>query len=360
MNKAAGGFILLFFLLCFSAGCTVPGADTSAKLPEISESAPPVTVVVITPIPTPTPEPTPTPPTPTPIPELVVNFAGDCTFSDISMQKTQYSFSTVYDREGPDYFFAKVLPIFEADDLTVVNLEGPLSDLPPVVPDKEWWFKGRAEFVKVLAGSSVEAVSIANNHTMDAGRAVYEDTKKNLDEAGVLWSDSTQRVYLKKDGISVSAYCDHIGDALAATEKNRLLKHIGEAKKDSDFILIYLHGGAEGLTQPETWRVKLSQELVDAGADVVIWSHAHRLQPLEAYGQGYIHYGLSNFSFGGAKRPPRETVIFQLRLSKDGGKKTISATELPCWQYPEGQYSTYQPFPADEAPDADAKIDAIA
>ncbi|MDR0813512.1 MAG: CapA family protein [Oscillospiraceae bacterium] len=360
MNKAAFGFITLFLLLCFSVGCTLPGSAPSAT-PEATEPTPTVSVIVITPTPisTPTPEPTPEP-TPTPIPELVVNFAGDCTFSDISMQKNQYSFSTVYDREGPDYFFAKVKRFFETDDLTVVNLEGPLSDLPPSVPDKEWWFKGRAEFVKVLTGSSVEAVSLANNHTMDAGKAVFEDTKKNLDDAGVLWSDYTQRVYFSKDGISVSVYCDHIGDALGANEKNRLLEHIKEAQKDSDFIMFYLHGGAESLTKPEPWRVKLSEELVDAGADVVIWSHAHRLQPLEAYGQGYIHYGLSNFSFGGAKRPPRETVIFQLRMTKTGGEKTISAIEIPCWQYPEGEYSTYQPFPAGEVPNVDGKIDVVA
>ena len=86
---------------------------------------------------------------------------------------------------GADYFFKNVRSILEADDLSVVNFEGTLTEETSRA-DKTFAFKGPAKYTDILTGSSVEAANIANNHSKDYGTKSQEDTIKNLSNAGLL------------------------------------------------------------------------------------------------------------------------------------------------------------------------------
>lgn len=60
---------------------------------------------------------------------VTMTFVGDCTLGcDVDWLNDERAFPNVIAREGMDYPFAKVRHLFEADDLTVVNLEGVLAD----------------------------------------------------------------------------------------------------------------------------------------------------------------------------------------------------------------------------------------
>ena len=75
--------------------------------------------------------------------------------------------------------------IFSADDLTIANFEGTLTDSEDR-EDKEYAFKAPAEYAGILTSGSVEAVNTANNHSHDYGNQGYEDTISALDSAGIL------------------------------------------------------------------------------------------------------------------------------------------------------------------------------
>ena len=98
---------------------------------------------------------------------VLLTFTGDCTLgSEEAKRANENSFDSVIGREGLSYPFEKVRFLFESDDFTVVNLEGVLSDSSSGEnTGKTYRFRGPAEFVKILAGSSVEAAGLANNHT---------------------------------------------------------------------------------------------------------------------------------------------------------------------------------------------------
>lgn len=83
-----------------------------------------------------------------------------------------------------DYFFKNVRSILEADDLSVVNFEGTLTEETSRA-DKTFAFKGPAKYTDILTGSSVEAANIANNHSKDYGTKSQEDTIENLSNAGI-------------------------------------------------------------------------------------------------------------------------------------------------------------------------------
>ena len=123
--------LVLFTVLLWPMGGmvdeAVPGEARSQVLaPEFTPEAATATAPVLTP----SPEPTATPsPTATPVPEpqeITITFGGDCTLAgDVNKNNTR--FQSFVEEYGYDYFLANLKPIFEADDLTIVNLEGPLT-----------------------------------------------------------------------------------------------------------------------------------------------------------------------------------------------------------------------------------------
>ncbi len=117
---------------------------------------------------------------------FTISFAGDCTLGNYAGQANDGSFNQEYQRQGKDltYFLKKVKDVFEKDDLTVVNLEGPLTTASNHL-EKEFPFSGNPEYTKILTSSSVEAVTLANNHSEDYYEAGLQDTKKYLDEASI-------------------------------------------------------------------------------------------------------------------------------------------------------------------------------
>ena len=102
---------------------------------------------------------------------ITLTFAGDCTLgTEEATRRASDSFDSVARKKGYDYFFANFYDIFSQDDCTVVNCEGVLSDSSNgEVKDKTFRFRGPEEFVNILKAGSVEAVSLANNHSKDYG-----------------------------------------------------------------------------------------------------------------------------------------------------------------------------------------------
>lgn len=116
--------------------------------------------------------------------QLTVSLMGDCTLGTDEAFNYDTSLNAYFATQGADYLFQNVRPILEADDLSIVNMEGTLTEST----ERNWEkfaFKGSPDFVNILSGSSVEASNIANNHSHDYGDQSFEDTKATLKEAGI-------------------------------------------------------------------------------------------------------------------------------------------------------------------------------
>ena len=117
---------------------------------------------------------------------LHITFAGDCTLgSEEAMRNQASSFVSTITREGYDCPFANMQELFQNDDLTVVNLEGVLSDSNKQENKKKTFrFRGPTDYVNILTRSGIEAVNLANNHTQDFGKQGFTSTQQTLDAAG--------------------------------------------------------------------------------------------------------------------------------------------------------------------------------
>lgn len=281
---------------------------------------------------------------------VVLSFTGDMLLASLHGKRAAGNFQDCAARRGPEYFLQHVRPIFEADDFTVVNLENVLTDRTLTPKEKStdpaYWYRAPTANAEILTSSGVEAVSLANNHTGDYGTAGYKDTVKAVSAAGLEYGGNDRTFYLEKNGYRVAVVCHGLwNEAQAKT----IVKRVRAAEQDSDFQIVFCHGGREGVHAPEQWRVRASRALVDGGADLVLENHPHVLQPREIYKGVEIVYSLGNFCFGGSRRPENRTVIYQLTLQVENGALTEASSQLiPCYVHTGSTVSNYCPAPIED------------
>ena len=290
---------------------------------------------------------------------IVVSFTGDMLLASLHGKRAAGNFLDYAARQEPEYFLQHVRPIFEADDFTVVNLENVLTDrnLTPKekATDPAYWFRAPAATTDILTSSGVEAVSLANNHTGDYGTAGYKDTVKAVSAAGLEYGGNDRTFYLEKNGYRVAVICHGLwSEGQAGT----IIQRLRTAEKNSDFQVVFCHGGAEGVHAPEAWRVRASRRLIDNGADLVLGNHPHVLQPREVYKGKEIVYSLGNFCFGGSRSPENRTIIYQLILQVENGKLVGASSDLiPCYVHTGGRVNNYCPAPIEDEEQARRVLD---
>lgn len=131
-----------------------------------------------------------------------------------------------------------------------------------------------------------------------------------------------------------------------------LSNQIAALEKETDYQIIYYHGGTERKYKPDEWRVRASRKLVDNGADLVIGNHPHVLQPMETYNGADILYSLGNFIFGGSVKDDRFTVIYQKILTVCEGEIIAEDYRLiPVYEYEGAKNILWQPVPMTEGSD---------
>lgn len=289
--------------------------------------------------------------------EIVINFTGDMLLASLKNQTSTSNFNAFANANEPDYFLQNVKPIFDADDLTVVNLENVLTDRSLKEREKNqdpaYWFRSRTANAEILTSSGVEAVSLANNHTNDYGAAGLKDTIAAVENAGLLYGSNSKTFYYEKNGFRIAVICHGLW---VESQAGDIARRIHEAEEDSDFQIVFYHGGKEGVHSPEEWKQRASRRLVREGADLVIGNHPHVLQPRETYEGVDIVYSMGNFCYGGSKKPENRTIIYQLRLrvSADGSLSEKSGEIIPCYVYTD-ELNNYCPAVIED-PDVRQKV----
>lgn len=196
----------------------------------------------------------------------------------------------------------------------MINLESVLADSEKR-QDKLFVFRGPTDYIQMLTGSSVEAVTLANNHSRDFGSAGYNTTKRVLNNAGIAFVEEEKtKLYTTQNGLVIGMYADQ--------------KEFSE----------------------EDIRLNINN-LKKAGADIIYGHHPHVLQKIERNDDGVIMYSLGNFSFGGNSHPrDRYSAVIQLEVirSADGTVRLGEMTVIPvCISSVKGR-NNYQPTPYTE------------
>lgn len=300
---------------------------------------------------------------------VTITFTGDVTLGcEERVTGLEGSFNDYANRMGYGYFFRNMLELFSSDDLTVVNLEGVLSDSGAQENTKKTYrFRGTTDYVEILKSSSIELCSLANNHVMDYGNQGFRSTKNTLDENEIGYFGTRDYYIFEKDGIKIAFF-----SLLSSAYLNNWqwcrdrIKKLRESEEVNAVVFCF-HAGREYSTTRNTPQEQYAKgALVFMGADLVVMHHPHVLQGVDTMNNRYIFYSLGNFCFGGNMLiRALETAVLQADLVfSDEGEylgqrariypaRTSSAAEAV------GDSNDYQPRFARNAEEAEAALALI-
>lgn len=242
---------------------------------------------------------------------------------------------------------ADLLAIMKNCDVLMANNEFAVSTRG-TKQNKSFTFRGAPENLRIYHEIGVDFVSAANNHIYDYGLEAFLDTIDALEEYGVDSAgagrnikDASEPFIYIINGRKIAVLCG------SRAEKNRktptagedspgvfgmyddadMIEAVRKADGECDLVIILAHWGKEFSPTIEDVIREQGRRYIDAGADLIIGAHAHQLQGMEFYKDGFIAYNLGNFLFAD---PGIKTGM--LRIDIDTADLTFSADFIPCIQ----------------------------
>lgn len=266
---------------------------------------------------------------------ITLNFVGDITLGNFAGMSYDRSFDQLYaKKKDKSYFLKNVKSVFADDDLTIGNLEGPLTSATSHM-DKKYAFKGKKEYAGILSEGNIDIVSLANNHSSDYYEKGKKDTQESLKKENIDYFGYERKLIKevkgKKIGFIGFSFAGQI--PIPSHIKEQATKAIQSIKDETDLIVVYYHWGEMYEYAPRKAQVEFAHYTIDQGADLVVGTHAHVIQGIETYKGKNIVYSLGNFCYGGNKNPKDiDSMIFQQTFSFEDDKlvdtsyKAIAAT----------------------------------
>lgn len=263
------------------------------------------------------------------------------------------------------FYLRNIKDILADDDLTIVNFEGTLADevtIPSAKKNNEFLFLAPVEYAQSLKNNSIEAVSLENNHVYDFGEDGYNSTVNALTEQGIIYSNATTLGLYETQGVKIGMLAyqtfnggyDEIYAKMPADIQNARDQGCG-------IVIVSYHWGEEKDYYPNDNQQKLGKATIDAGADLVLGHHSHRINPIEEYKGKYIVYSLGNFSFAGNNKPSDMlTFIFQIRFKyRKGELWNTSFRIVPCRISSKQDYNDFAVTPLTETRYIDTVLSSL-
>ncbi|MGB3341212.1 MAG: CapA family protein [bacterium] len=290
---------------------------------------------------------------------ITMNFTGD-----VMLARRYEQPGGIIDTLGVEAIFDPTLPYLgNAADITIVNLECPLTSTGTPHPTKPIIFRGSPENVAGLVHAGIDVVSLANNHIIDYGLVGMRETQSVLKTNNILYSGAGANSYeaylplfYNKSGVNIAflASSNRTGQydnyqpylnagfnkpGFAYLTSFDLARQINEVENTADLIVLEMHAGIEYdvvpsdklFTEPPEdefyspfYRVPSRQEIelrhqaIDHGADLVICHHPHVLQGLEVYEGKLIAHSLGNFAFDQTYTETFPSAILNAKISETG------------------------------------------
>jgi Bacterial capsule synthesis protein PGA_cap len=268
-------------------------------------------------------------PTPEPKGKLLIHGTGDVSLDP--------SYIPAFQTNGYGWAWSGLDGLFDRDDLTIINHECPSTDVVARL-DKTFVFRCDPEALDEARRAGVDVASLANNHGFDQGPQGLLDSIRNIERAGIVpvgagtsqekadapayievkgWRVAVVGVGEVTDPDSQVAVGDEIGTSVGH-DFPRALAAIRGAEADADLVIVVIHWGLELDIRPRAYQVDEAHRMIDAGADVIFGSHAHRLQPMDTYHDKPIFYGLGNFVWPRFSSEGSATAVAQVVVRPDG------------------------------------------
>lgn len=292
---------------------------------------------------------------------LTMNFVGD-----VMLARRYEQPGGIIPTLGVEAIFQPTLPYLgSAAEITVANLECPLTDTGTQHPTKPIIFRGSPENIDGLVYAGIDVVTIANNHIIDYGLEGLRQTQAVLDSNHILYSGAGANAYeanlplfCNKKGVNIAflASSDRTGQydnyqpylnagfnkpGFANLTQFDISRQIQTVENDADLIVVEMHSGDEYnpiptfgermqadhnedemyspfARAPTRSDIADRRHAVDQGADLVVCHHVHVLQGLEVYNGKLIAHSLGDFTFDLNYAETFPSMILDARIDETG------------------------------------------
>jgi len=246
-------------------------------------------------------------------------------------------------KNGWENMFSDVKDAFSGD-CKIVNLESPFKSNKPQTKIGSLVFAAKPESLQALESIAVTAVSLANNHITDQGLGGFEETTKLLQEKKILYGGAGTSAELAQKPVALTCGKIKVGIIFATYGTNLPADGLGYANvddvpavvkkidKDFDIVIVYPHWGTEYNPAQSPYQTEMAHKFVDAGADLVVGSHPHVLQPVEIYKNKVIAYSLGNMVFDQAPSGTK-TEGALLKVAYKDGKSSFEIVPIAIKDY---------------------------
>lgn len=260
-----------------------------------------------------------------------------------------------------DSFFKEVSQILKTGDWVIGNLETTLAG-PETGYTGYPLFNAPDTLADAIKNAGFNILTTANNHSLDRREAGLLKTLENVRSRDLVpvgtaasQEEADKITVIEKNDISMAffAYTYGTNGIPIPRGKDYLVNLIDEAKiiqdiqkaRESgvDIVTVALHFGAEYQRQPNAEQKRLVASLVNGGADIILGSHPHVVQPYEIFEiteedgttrQAVAIYSMGNFISNQRGGYKDVGVIFKVRVNKRFPDETIEVAEvmaLPTW-----------------------------
>ena len=300
---------------------------------------------------------------------LTLNFVGD-----IMLARAYENTGGIIPTQGVEAIFEPTLSILgENADITVANLECPLTNYNVPHPTKTIYFKGSPENAAGLAYAGIDLVCLANNHVIDYMLEGMVETQTVLEQYGILHSgagvnsyEAYKPLFYSKKGVNLAFLrsSDRTGQynnyqpylqagfnkfGFAYMTPYYIAEQIAAVQEDTDLVIVETHSGSEYSTDPganydsvdifagwnkkdfeededytpridipHMWDIEIRHHMIDSGADLVVCHHPHIIQGIEVYNGKVIAHSLGNFVFDLNYLETFPSMILNTCIDEDG------------------------------------------
>ena len=299
-------------------------------------------------------------------PKTRILFTGDINLGRCIAERTIIANGQANNYNYPFEFVAEEL---RAADITVGSLDGSLSDESSPMPCPESMnLIAPTRMAEGLQFAGFDVVSIATNHIKDCGEKGFDcnnkallDTIRELEKAeiqptgaGNTLGESRIPAIVEQNGIRFAFLgINQIDKRVWASENTpgtaplsdahieKIKAEIVSARQIADVVIVLPHWGVEHDKTPQEVQRVWAQELINAGASLVIGNHPHIIQPMESFSDKLVFYSLGNFIFDQGEDFQRESIVVEVNFV---------GAEIESWRlHPvKINYYTYQPNWADD------------
>lgn len=263
-------------------------------------------------------------PSPTGPAEITLAFAGDVHFTE----------RTAGLLNDPATAFGSISSALSAADLAMVNLETAVTTRGTPEP-KQFHFRAPTSAYDAVKAAGIDVVTIANNHALDYGRVGLADTVDAARAAGVPavgagmdaaaayapWITEVRGTriaflgFSQVDELWSEWKATKTGSGIAMTrDLTRAVAAVRAARQRADVVVVYVHWGMEGESCPPDEAREFAAEMAEAGAAIVVGTHAHLLLGDGWLGNTFVQYGLGNFLWWMDDAYSNDTGILRVKL----------------------------------------------